>query len=149
MVLEVTGPYEQFAHLETLYLGVLARRTRVGTNTRRVVEAAKPLEAMENESKRLAARYVIQNGVAICDARIRDHAYDKTKLLLLGQELAPISLVHDQSTVTVAARFDSGIDLVEMLGLDGGMPTRVSVAAKKLDEVVAILAAREARGDAS
>ena len=113
------------------------------------VEAAKPLEAMENESKRLAARYVIQNGVAICDARIRDHAYDKTKLLLLGQELAPISLVHDQSTVTVAARFDSGIDLVEMLGLDGGMPTRVSVAAKKLDEVVAILAAREARGDAS
>ncbi len=46
VVLEITGSYEQFAHLETLYLGVLARRTRVGTNTRRVVEAAKPREVM-------------------------------------------------------------------------------------------------------
>lgn len=41
-VLEITGPYAAFAHLETLYLGVLARRTRVATNTRRVVEAAWP-----------------------------------------------------------------------------------------------------------
>jgi len=41
-VLDVTGPYAAFAHLETLYLGVLARRTKVATNTRRVVEAAWP-----------------------------------------------------------------------------------------------------------
>jgi nicotinate phosphoribosyltransferase len=46
VVLEITGPYAHFAHLETLYLGVLARRTRVGTNTRRVVEAARPKEIM-------------------------------------------------------------------------------------------------------
>lgn len=45
-VLSIEGPYDAFAHLETLYLGVLARRTRVGTNTRRVVEAAKPKEVM-------------------------------------------------------------------------------------------------------
>jgi nicotinate phosphoribosyltransferase len=45
-VLMIEGPYDAFAHLETLYLGVLARRTRVGTNTRRVVEAAKPKEVM-------------------------------------------------------------------------------------------------------
>ena len=38
----VTGPYQAFAHLETVYLGVLARRTRVATNTRIVVEAAWP-----------------------------------------------------------------------------------------------------------
>jgi nicotinate phosphoribosyltransferase len=41
-VLEVTGPYIAFAHLETLYLGVLARRTMVATGTRQVVEAAWP-----------------------------------------------------------------------------------------------------------
>jgi nicotinate phosphoribosyltransferase len=41
-VLLISGPYVAFAHLETLYLGVLARRTRVATNTRRVVEAAWP-----------------------------------------------------------------------------------------------------------
>ncbi|HEX6991788.1 MAG TPA: hypothetical protein VF151_07875 [Gemmatimonadales bacterium] len=45
-VMLIEGPYDVFAHLETLYLGVLARRTRVGTNTRRVVEAAAPKEVM-------------------------------------------------------------------------------------------------------
>jgi nicotinate phosphoribosyltransferase len=45
-VLLVDGPYDAFAHLETLYLGVLARRTRVGTNTRAVVDAARPKEIM-------------------------------------------------------------------------------------------------------
>jgi nicotinate phosphoribosyltransferase len=45
-VLLIEGPYDAFAHLETLYLGVLARRTRVGTNTRRVVEAAAPKEVL-------------------------------------------------------------------------------------------------------
>ncbi|HEY4320590.1 MAG TPA: hypothetical protein VGM77_05360 [Gemmatimonadales bacterium] len=46
VVLQIEGPYANFAHLETLYLGVLARRTRVGTNTRRVVEAAAPKQVM-------------------------------------------------------------------------------------------------------
>lgn len=45
-VLTIEGPYDAFAVLETLYLGVLARRTRVGTNTRAVVEAARPKEVM-------------------------------------------------------------------------------------------------------
>ena len=45
-VMLIEGPYDVFAPLETLYLGVIARRTRVGTNTRRVVEAAAPKEVM-------------------------------------------------------------------------------------------------------
>src|SRR5881296_2690136 len=45
-VLLIEGPYDAFAPLETLYLGVLARRTKVGTNTRRVVEAASPKQVM-------------------------------------------------------------------------------------------------------
>ncbi len=45
-VLLIEGPYDAFAHLETLYLGVLARRTKVGTNTRRVVEVAAPKQVM-------------------------------------------------------------------------------------------------------
>ncbi len=45
-VMTIEGPYEAFANLETVYLGVLARRTRVGTNTRRVVEAARPKSVM-------------------------------------------------------------------------------------------------------
>ena len=42
----IKGPYVAFAHLETVYLGVLARRTRVATNTRLVVEAAWPKPVM-------------------------------------------------------------------------------------------------------
>ena len=38
--LTIEGDYSLFAHLETVYLGVLTRRTLIGTNVRRVVEAA-------------------------------------------------------------------------------------------------------------
>jgi nicotinate phosphoribosyltransferase len=39
-VMTIEGDYTLFAHLETVYLGVLARRTLVSTNVRRVVQAA-------------------------------------------------------------------------------------------------------------
>jgi nicotinate phosphoribosyltransferase len=39
-VMTIEGDYTAFAHLETVYLGCLARRTLVATNVRRVVEAA-------------------------------------------------------------------------------------------------------------
>lgn len=45
-VMHVTGPYPAFAHLETLYLGALARGTRIATGTRRAVEAAWPLPVL-------------------------------------------------------------------------------------------------------
>jgi len=40
-VMTIEGDYTLFAHLETVYLGVLARRTLVSTNVRRVVQAAR------------------------------------------------------------------------------------------------------------
>ena len=40
-VMHITGPYLLFAHLETVYLGCLARRTLVMRNVRAVVEAAR------------------------------------------------------------------------------------------------------------
>jgi nicotinate phosphoribosyltransferase len=39
-VLTIAGDYSLFAHLETVYLGTLSRRSLVMTNVRRVVEAA-------------------------------------------------------------------------------------------------------------
>jgi nicotinate phosphoribosyltransferase len=39
-VLTIEGDYSLFAHLETVYLGVLARRTLIASNVRRVVKAA-------------------------------------------------------------------------------------------------------------
>jgi nicotinate phosphoribosyltransferase len=39
-VIEITGPYRLVAHLESVYLGVLARRSLVATNVAKVVSAA-------------------------------------------------------------------------------------------------------------
>lgn len=39
-VMHITGRYLAFAHLETDYLGVIARRTLIATNVRRVIDAA-------------------------------------------------------------------------------------------------------------
>jgi nicotinate phosphoribosyltransferase len=41
-VMVVEGDYASFAHLETLILGAIARRTRLCTNLRTLVEAARP-----------------------------------------------------------------------------------------------------------
>lgn len=101
-------------------------------------EAAEEIRVMEDESRRLARLYEVDRDVAVVDAR-GARSYDKTHLLLLGQERAKISVVHDDTTVTAAARFDSGVDLLALLGLEGGMPTRVSVSADRLDEVLSKL----------
>jgi nicotinate phosphoribosyltransferase len=39
-VMTIEGDYTLFAHLETPYLGVLSRRTRIATNAREIVDAA-------------------------------------------------------------------------------------------------------------
>jgi nicotinate phosphoribosyltransferase len=41
-VMVVEGEYTSFAHLETLVLGTLSRRTRICTNVRHLVDAARP-----------------------------------------------------------------------------------------------------------
>lgn len=104
-------------------------------------EAAELLRPHEDEARRLAKAYEVERDVAVVDARNAQGHYDKTFLLLLGQERARISVVHDQTTVTAAARFDSGVNLLQLLGLEGGMPTRVSLPREKLAEVLSALRA--------
>lgn len=45
-VMTIEGPYDTFTNLETLYLGILARRTRIATNTGKAVEAARPKQVL-------------------------------------------------------------------------------------------------------
>jgi hypothetical protein len=106
--------------------------------------AARELRKIEEETRRIAKRYRFVGDLAVVDATERSGVYDKTLLLLLGQERATISVVHDETTVTAAARFDSGIDLLKLLGLSGGMPTRVSLGAADLETVLSKLAGRHA-----
>jgi nicotinate phosphoribosyltransferase len=39
-VMHIKGPYVYFAHLESLYLGLLARQTKIATNAKNIVKAA-------------------------------------------------------------------------------------------------------------
>jgi hypothetical protein len=98
--------------------------------------AAESMRRLEEAAQELARRYEVEGDVAVCDARGAKVYYDKTELLLLGQQRAKIALVHDESTVTLAAGFDSGIDFLRLLNLAGGMPTRVSVPAARLGDVL-------------
>jgi nicotinate phosphoribosyltransferase len=45
-VMSIEGDYSSFAHLETVYLGILARRTAVATSVKKVVDAAFPKEVL-------------------------------------------------------------------------------------------------------
>ena len=111
-----------------------------------VDRAAAELVAVEAETRKVAQGYVrLSPGVALVDAGGRAGMIDKTLLLLMGQEREAVSIVVDRDTVTVAARFDSGLDFLKLLGLSGGMPTRVSVARTRLGELLDRLGVK--RGD--
>jgi hypothetical protein len=102
--------------------------------------AAADLIPIERETRRAAERYVrLPPGVALLDLGSEFARVDKTLLLLLGQEREPVSVVVDRDNVSVAARFDSGLNFVSLLNLGGGMPTRVSVPRTRLSEVLRAL----------
>jgi hypothetical protein len=99
--------------------------------------AAEELVPVERETRRAAQGYRrLPPGVAFVDVTDGFSRIDKTLLLLLGQEREPVSVVLDRNNVSVAARFDSGINFIELLGLEGGMPTRVSLPRKRLGELL-------------
>jgi hypothetical protein len=121
----------------------LVARTKAPVLWEEIESAAREIDPRLEESKRLAAQYRVVDGVAYVQAGTRP--YDKTELLLLGQERAPVSVVHDSGSLTIAADFESGLDFVKLFGLGGGMPTRVTVPEARYDEVMTKLAGEVAR----
>lgn len=108
-----------------------------------VREAAREYGAVEAATRRVAAeRYAVHGDVAVCDVTdVPPRDIDKTDLLLLGQGRARASAVLDAQNVTLAAPFDSGIDFLALLGVAGGMPTRLSVPRQRWPEVRRVLEA--------
>jgi len=97
--------------------------------------AGAEIEPREAEARRLAEGFaIVAPGVALVDVATRRSPYDKTCLLLLGQERAKISIVLDGESATFAAAFNSGIDFLALFELSGGMPTVVSVPRSRLEE---------------
>ncbi|WP_437962664.1 hypothetical protein WME76_46385 (plasmid) [Sorangium sp. So ce119] len=108
-------------------------------------QAGAELAAMEAETRRIALRYErVEPGVVLVDASQRGGSYDKTLLLLIGQERAPISVVVDNDSITFAARFDSGVNFLETFKISGGMPTRISLQRAKLKEALLALGVKAA-----
>jgi hypothetical protein len=122
--------------LKGLVIRLLASGARDDGLWEPIASAADQFRVMDDEARRLARQYRVVRDVAVVDATRRDAPYDKTLLLMLGQERARSAVVHDETTVTCAARFDSGVNLLESLGLEGGMPTRVSLPKKELGHVL-------------
>lgn len=109
---------------------------RPGVHADVIDEAAQAFEVRAAGTAELAGRYAIRGRVAWVDTAGSKVPFDKTDLLLAGQERAPVSIVRDSGQVTIAASFSSGWDFVKLLELGGGMPTRVSIPDQRLDEAV-------------
>jgi len=102
--------------------------------------AAGDYARMAAQSRHLAQEYKVEGQLAIVHIGSLDtRPFDKTELLLIGQERATVSLVVDEANVTIAAPFDSGLNFVELFELGGGMPTRVNIPVKRLPEALALL----------
>ena len=118
--------------------------------------AAAALAPIEDLTRRIASGYSLVDlrpggglpleirSLAFVDATAHHSQYDKTLLLLLGQERANLAMVLDMDTVSVAAPFGSGVSFLELLGLSWGMPTLVSVPKKRLHETMSRLGVAEA-----
>jgi hypothetical protein len=116
-------------------------------------DAGAGLAALEEETRRIATRYLRIDfdrpttpirSLAFVDATSHHARYDKTLLLLLGQERADAASVLDRDTLTFAAPYDSGLDFLALLGLSGGMPTLVSVQKERLGDALSRLGASHA-----
>ena len=122
--------------LKTRVVHFLASGADDATAHQELAAIAAGYDALQDQAGQLAEKYRIFGGVAVVDVRGHSRPFDKTELLLLGQEHARVAVVHDARTVTIAARFDSGIDLLSLFQLEGGMPTRISLPAGRLRDVL-------------
>ena len=102
--------------------------------------ATRTLTPLE-QARRIAglAQNKLAQDLVILDATDRKGPYDKTLLLLIGQERALMSAVIDGDNVTFAAGFESGVNFLERFGISGGMPTRVSIQRSKLGDALSAL----------
>jgi hypothetical protein len=115
-----------------------AELTPIEAVTRKIAEGYRVVDARPSHGVPAGIR-----SLAFVDATAHHGKYDKTQLLLMGQERAGIAMVLDLDTVSLAARYGSGVSFLELLGLSGGMPTLVSIPKKRLPEALEKLGATD------
>jgi hypothetical protein len=127
------------ANLKHRILQYLIARTKAPVHFQEIDAAARLIDPLLEQAQRLAECYRVDGEVAYVEVK-SGVPYDKTELLLLGQQRALVAVVRDAGSLSVAADFDSGLDFVRLFDLGGGMPTRVSIPESRRDEVLAKLA---------
>ncbi len=115
----------------------LVRGLPPGIERDAIEAAAADFRRMAEQAAALAEGYVVERGIAFLEVRGSTPPYDKTELLLLGQQKAEVAVVLEAGNATIAAPFESGLDFVELLEIGGGMPTRVNIPAKRVPEALA------------
>jgi hypothetical protein len=108
-----------------------------GVHDEVIAQAAAEFERRDATTRELANRFTIRGRVAVVDTAGAQGQFDKTDLLLAGQTRAAVAIVRNSGMLTIAAPFDSGWDFVELFKIGGGMPTRVTIPERKLDDVIA------------
>ncbi|MBK6917065.1 MAG: hypothetical protein IPH07_06675 [Deltaproteobacteria bacterium] len=124
---------------ETLKLRVvhyLVTGLTAGIDRDSITAAAADFSRMAQTAGSLADRFVVDGGIARLDVPAGAPPFDKTELLLLGQQRAVVSIVVEAGNATIAADFESGLDFVALLELGGGMPTRVNVPEKRVPDAM-------------
>jgi hypothetical protein len=135
--------------LRTVVVQLLAGGLEDPEAWRVVDEAGAELDVVEQRTLELAKRFEpLSERVVFADCTDKPGPYDKTQLLLVGQTMRTIAIVLDGDSVTAAAPFDSGVDFLTLLGLSGGMPTRVSIPKKRMAELLRVLGVPAGPADA-
>jgi hypothetical protein len=145
---------------DTALFGLVVRHLATGISDASLWEpidrAAAELAPIEELTRKIASSFAVVDvrptegvpgsvhSLAFVDATAQHGKYDKTGLLLAGQERANLAMVIDLDTVTLAAQYGSGVSFLELLGLSGGMPTLVSIPKKRLVETLEKLGVSEA-----
>jgi hypothetical protein len=145
---------------DTALLGLIVRHLAGGLSDAslwtEIDRAAAELDAIEKATRAIARRYRLVDleeregvpaqvrSIAFVDATAEHGRYDKTLLLLLGQERAGAGIILDMDTLSFAAPFDSGLSFLSLFGLSGGMPTLVSIPKDRARDALARLGVRSA-----
>ena len=113
-IMTIEGDYADFAHLETIYLGILARQSRIATNVRKVVDAANGKPVLF-----FPARYDIyqtqeSDGYAAYIGGLRGFSTDANAKAVNGKGLGtiPHALIaaYNGDTVAATEAFDKYVD---------------------------------------
>ncbi len=113
-VLTIEGDLADFAHLETIYLGILSRQSRIASNVRKVVEAANGKPVLF-----FPARYDIyqtqeSDGYAAKIGGVKAFSTDANALAVNGKGIGtiPHALIaaYHGDTVAATTAFDSYVD---------------------------------------